>query len=273
MTDKPSLDLDRPSSGRIYDYWLGGTNNYAIDREFAEKQLALAPEIADAVRENRAFLRRAVRFAVAQGVRQFVDLGSGLPTQGNVHEIADEQAPGESRVVYVDNEPVAHAHSQILLEDTADPDRHRALAGDFFDGAELWERILGEGIDPAEPICLLTVALLHLMPAEDDPGRPMAYYREQLPPGSLLALSHACLETDDDRARDSFGRIGDNYNRQTSVNAGGAMRGRAEIAEFFGGLELVDPGLVWLPDWRPDTPYHGDVTKTRAVAGVARKTG
>ncbi|WP_019813295.1 SAM-dependent methyltransferase [Saccharomonospora saliphila] len=267
--DTPDLDLDRPSSGRIYDYWLGGTNNYAIDREFAEKQLALAPEIREAVRENRAFLRRAVRFAVESGIRQFVDLGSGLPTQGNVHEVADEVAPGATRVVYVDHEPVAHAHARILLEDTADPERHRALWGDFFDGPRLWERVVAEGIDPGEPICLLTVALLHLMPPESDPATPMAFYRDQLAPGSLLVLSHACLDTDDEAAKDAFGRIRDDYGKRTAVKAS-PMRSRAEITEFFGGLELIDPGLVWLPEWRPDEPYTGDVTRTRAVAGVAR---
>ncbi|WP_298178608.1 SAM-dependent methyltransferase [Saccharomonospora sp.] len=265
------LDLSRPSSGRIYDYWLGGTNNYAIDREFAERQLALAPEIREAVRENRAFLRRAVRFAVESGVRQFVDIGSGLPTQGSVHEVADQVAPGESRVVYIDNEPVAHAHSEILLKDTADPERHRALAGDFFDGPRLWERVLAEGIDPREPICLLTVALLHLMPVEQEPEKPLAFYREQLPPGSQLVLSHACLETDDEQAQDAFGKIGDDYRTKTAVKGENGLRGRAEIAEFFGDFELVEPGLVWLPQWRPDSPFTGNPARSRAVAGVGLK--
>lgn len=265
------LDLSRPSSGRVYDYWLGGSNNYAVDREFAEKQLARAPEIREAVRENRAFLRRAVRFAAESGIRQFVDIGSGLPTQGSVHEIADEVVPGASRVVYIDNEPVAHAHAQILLEDTADPDRHRALAGDFFDGAELWERVLAEGIDPREPICLLTVALLHLLPAEQKPETVLAFYRDQLAPGSLLVLSHACLDTGDESAQQAFGQISDDYRSRTSMKGDSGLRGRSEIAEFFGDFELLDPGLVWLPQWRPDSPFVGDPARTRAVAGVARK--
>ncbi|TLW91107.1 polyketide biosynthesis methyltransferase [Saccharomonospora piscinae] len=274
-TPKRSLDLDlsRPSSGRVYDYWLGGTNNYAVDREFAEKQLALAPEIREAVRENRAFLRRAVRHAAEEGIRQFVDIGSGLPTQGSVHETADEVAPGESRVVYIDNEPVAHAHSQILLEDTADPERHRALAGDFFDGPELWERIVGEGIDPRRPICLLTVALLHLLPSEREPERTLAFYRERLAPGSLLVLSHACVDTGDDRAKEAFEEISDNYRSRTAVQGSNGLRDRAAIAEFFDDFDLLDPGLVWLPQWRPDDTFVGDPARTRAVAGVARKPG
>ncbi|EID53070.1 SAM-dependent methyltransferase [Saccharomonospora xinjiangensis] len=274
MSDhKPALDLDlsRPSPGRVYDYWLGGSHNYAVDREFAERQLARAPEIREAVRENRAFLRRAVRFAAASGIRQFVDIGSGLPTQGNVHEIADEVDPGAATVVYIDNEPVASAHARILLEDTADPARHRALAGDFFDGPALWERVRAEGLDPREPICLLTVALLHLLPSERQPESVLAFYRDQLAPGSLLVLSHACLDTGDEAAARTFGRISDDYRTKTAVRGSGGLRNRQEIAEFFGDFELLDPGLVWLPQWRPDTTFVGDPARTRAVAGVARK--
>ncbi len=272
VADYSSLDLSRPSSGRVYDYWLGGTNNYAVDREFAEAQLARAPEIREAVRENRAFLRRAVRFAAAEGIRQFVDIGCGLPTQGSVHEVADEVAPGESRVVYIDNEPVAHAHAQILLEDTADPTRHRALAGDFFDGPDLWDRVLAEGIDPREPVCLLTVALLHLLPSERKPETVLAYYRDQLAPGSLLLLSHACLDDGDAQTQEAFGRISDDYRTRTANNGTGGLRSRAEIAELFGDFDLVEPGLVWLPQWRPETPFVGDPARSRAVAGVGRKT-
>ncbi len=274
MSDRRILDLDlsRPSSGRVYDYWLGGTNNYAIDREFAEKQLARAPEIREAARANRAFLGRAVRFAASSGIRQFVDIGSGLPTQGNVHEIADEVAPGECRVVYIDNEPVAHAHAQILLEDTADPARHRALAGDFFDGPKLWERVLAEGIDPEKPICLLTVALLHLLPAEQEPEKVLAYYRDQLAPGSLLVLSHACLDSGDEQAKEAFGKISDDYRSKVAVPGSSGLRNREQIAEFFGDFELLEPGLVWVPEWRPDAPFVGDPARSRAVAGVARKT-
>ncbi|WP_199432664.1 SAM-dependent methyltransferase [Qaidamihabitans albus] len=269
--DKPPLDLDRPSSGRVYDYWLGGTNNYAIDREFAERQLELAPEIRDAAMANRAFLGRAVRYATESGIRQFVDIGSGLPTQGNVHEVADDVAPGEARVVYVDNEPVAHAHSQILLESTADLARHHALWGDFFDGPELWQRILDEGgIDPEQPVCLFTVALLHLLPAERQPERILSFYRDQLAPGSLLVLSHAYFDPADEQAQAALRRIAANYAKQT-VNQGGGMRSREDIAELFGDFVLVEPGLVSASQWRRDTASDDGPAHTPVLAGVGRK--
>jgi O-methyltransferase involved in polyketide biosynthesis len=271
MSGNPhGLDLEHPSAGRVYDYLLGGTNNYAIDREFAERQLELMPDIRAAARTNRAFLGRAVRCAVQAGIRQFVDIGSGLPTQGNVHEVADEVEPGRTRVVYIDNEPVAHAHAQILLEDTADPARHRALAGDFFDGPALWERVLADSaIDPGQPLCLLTVSVLHFMPPDTHPERPLTYYRDQLVPGSLLVLSHGSIDPDDTEATATMRRIGDNYSAQSANRAG--PRTREEIAEFFGDFELLEPGLVWSPQWRPDTPVTGNPAHSRILAGVGRK--
>jgi len=147
--ERLDISLNKPSSGRIYDYLLGGTHNYAIDRAFAEEQLKVTPDMRDGARLNRAFLGRAVRYAVERGIRQFVDIGSGLPTAGNVHEVADDAAPGECRVVYIDNEPVARAHAEILLENTADPRRHTAIDADFNEPAGLWQQVEDTGlIDP-----------------------------------------------------------------------------------------------------------------------------
>ncbi|PRX50433.1 S-adenosyl methyltransferase [Prauserella shujinwangii] len=257
--------LDRPSAARVYDYLLGGDHNYAIDREFAERQLRLAPEIRELARANRAFLRRAVTYAVRQGVHQFVDIGSGLPTQGNVHEVADRHAPGRSRVVYVDNDPICRAHSAILLADTADPERHFALCADFHDGAELWSRILETTpIDPGEPIALLFVTTLHFL-ARPEPT--LSYYRDRLPPGSLLVLSHGA--TGDD-VEAGLREVTENYNRQTTNQV--HVRTRTQIERLFGDFRLADPGLVpvqhWRPEGAPDALGAGD---GQVLGGVAHK--
>ncbi|GAB3490578.1 SAM-dependent methyltransferase [Amycolatopsis cihanbeyliensis] len=267
-TDKQP-DLDRPSPGRVYDFLLGGTNNYAVDREFAKAQLEVAPGMRDFARANRAFLGRAVRYAMGAGVRQFVDLGSGLPTQGNVHEVADEVAPGEARVVYVDNEPIAHAHARILLEDTADPARHRALHGDFFDRDRLWRQVLDQGVlDPDLPVCLLAVALLHFMPPEREPEHALAFYRDQLAPGSLLVLSHGSVAEADRQRQAEARKLGDNYAQRTRNPL--HIRDRAEVTALFGDFELIEPGVVWLSEWRPED-IERDATHSGALAGVARR--
>ncbi|MBK1783297.1 SAM-dependent methyltransferase [Prauserella cavernicola] len=266
----PPPDLERPSAGRIYDYLLGGTTNYAVDREFAEQQLSLAPGIRESARANRRFLGRAVRYAIDLGIRQFVDIGSGLPTQGNVHEVADEAAPEETRVVYIDNEPIAHAHAQILLEDTADPERHRAIAADYFDGPDLWRAILDEDlIDPSQPVCLLAVALLHFMPDEQHPERPLAFYRDKLAPGSMLVLSHGSVDAAASDKEDSFRKVRENYNKQATHK--GALRSNAEVTALFGDFEIVEPGVVWLDQWRPDGVVNGDPARTGLLAGVGLK--
>ncbi|PXY22221.1 SAM-dependent methyltransferase [Prauserella muralis] len=275
MTDARSSDdrlrdsVDRPSSARVYDYILGGTHHYAIDRDFAERQLAIMPEMRLAMQANRAFLGRAVRYAVDQGVRQFVDIGSGLPTVGNVHEVADEAAPGQCRVVYVDNEPIARAHAEILLADTADPDRHRALLGDFFDHARLWDEIVATGlIDRTRPTCLLVVGILHFMPPERDPEASLAFYRERLAPGSLLVLSHGSRRADDAQQRE----VERNYQQTTNRMH---LRTAEEFLPFFGDWTLAEPGIVPAARWRPDaaTRFADDPDRAPVLAGVARKGG
>ena len=254
----------------MYDYLLGGNHNYAIDREFAEQLVRVTPGVRQFAVANRQFLGRAVRYAMGQGVRQFVDIGSGLPTQGNVHEVADEVAPGEARVVYIDNEPIAHAHAAILLERTADPGRHHALHGDFFDGPQLWDRILATGyVDPSRPVCLLAVALLHFMPPDREPERVLEFFRDKLAPGSLLVVSHAAIDPDDPALRDTAKRVTENYAERATQSA--HLRPHEEVAALFGDFELVDPGLVWLSDWRPTEPAFGAPARSGAYGGVARK--
>ncbi|HEX4700590.1 MAG TPA: SAM-dependent methyltransferase, partial [Pseudonocardiaceae bacterium] len=158
----PGVDLEHPSVARVYDFYLGGTANWAIDREFGKKVLARFPLLRPIAKANRLFLHRAVRHLVRQGVRQFVDIGSGVPTMGNTHQIADELAP-DCRVVYIDNEPVAVAHSQMLLDQNGDPERHAAINADLREPDELWQRVRDTDVlDLTQPVALLLVAVLHV---------------------------------------------------------------------------------------------------------------
>jgi O-methyltransferase involved in polyketide biosynthesis len=265
--DELRHSVAKPSAARVYDYVLGGTHNYAIDREFAEAQLALMPDLRISMQANRAFLGRAVRHAIAEGVHQFVDIGSGLPTEGNVHEVADKAAPGKCRVIYVDNEPIARAHADILLADTADPNRHRALLADYFDYVQLWQQVLDTGIlNPSKPVCLLLLGILHFMPPERQPETPLAYYRAKLAPGSLLTISHGTPRPNDEGAH----AVAANYNRTTTPLH---VRTTKELTPFFGGWPLIDPGIVLAPAWRPDktTPYANNPTRALMLAGMAKR--
>lgn len=263
--------LDRPSVARVYDYLLGGTHNYAIDREFAERQDAITPRVREFAHANRAFLRRAVTVAVEHGIRQFIDIGSGLPTQGNVHEIADARSDRRSRVVYIDNDPIAEAHSHILLADSADTNRHAAVHGDFIEPDELWQQILDTGlIDPHEPACLLTVALLHFFGDADDPHGLLARYRARLASGSVLVANHGAIDPDDAQLRKVAERSAKLYADQATQST--RVRDPDEIAAFFGDWELLEPGLVWINQWRPDPDDDtSDPVRSGAYGGMARK--
>jgi len=261
--------VDKPSSARIYDYLLGGEHNYAIDREFAERQRALAPDMPRGMRSNRDFIGRAVRLALARGIRQFVDIGAGLPSQGQAHEVADAVDPDAgARVVYVDNEQIAHAHADILLHDAADPTRHKAVYADFSHTEELWDRVLDTGvIDPHEPVCLLITAILHFMPDQQGPHGTLAAYRDNLAPGSMLVLSHICDGLDSEHHQEVI----KNYSKTTNP---ACFRTHAEVTEFFDGWELVTPGVVWAVEWRPDEnaePWQGDPARCGYLAGVGIK--
>ncbi|MPZ28027.1 MAG: hypothetical protein GEV12_16865 [Micromonosporaceae bacterium] len=238
-----AIDIERPSVARMYDYFLGGSHNFAVDREAAHQVLAIMPEVPLRAQANRAFLRRAVRFLVDAGVRQFLDIGSGIPTVGNVHEIAQQVAPA-ARVVYVDTDPIAVAHSQELLagddqtsviqEDLRAPDRIVA------------NPVVRDLLDFREPVAVLLVAVLHFIPDSDQPHAAVASIRDALPPGSYLALSHANIEDIDAHDREAGERV---YDRSDSTFV---SRDTAEVARFFDGFTLVEPGLVWAPLWRPD---------------------
>lgn len=259
------IDLSVPSVSRIYDYYLGGSHNFEVDREAARKVLEIMPGVPKIVQANRAFMRRAVRYAVDEGITQFLDIGSGIPTFGNVHQVAQTACPG-AHVVYVDNDPVAVAHSRAVLEGNAtagiaaaDLRKPRGI----LDSPEV-TRLL----DLDKPVALLLVAVLHFLDEEDDPWSVVAELRDALAPGSLLALTHASTEG----GPMSLEQGEEVELLYKAASAPLVMRTRPRVERFFDGFELVDPGLVAPPNWRPETPpEQEDPVVFGGFAGVGRK--
>jgi hypothetical protein len=244
----------------MYDYMLGGSANFAADREAADAMLAAAGSSPAPARTNRSFLRRAVRLMLDNGIDQFLDLGSGIPTVGNVHEIAQAANPA-ARVVYVDNEPVAVHHAHQLL---AGNDNAVMVEADLRDvDSVLIHPETARLLDFRRPVGVLMVAIFHFIPDADDPGRIVARYRAAMAGGGYLAMSHF-IENGEDRAR----RGAEAY-RQTSTPVVG--RTRAEFAGLFQGLPLVEPGVVFTPEWRPDgsDPPLESAAQSRILAAVA----
>jgi O-methyltransferase involved in polyketide biosynthesis len=264
--DAPAgLDTTIPNVARIYDYLLGGKENFAADRAAAKQLLAVIPDVAAIAADNRAFLGRAVRYLTDQGIRQFLDLGSGLPTRSNVHEAAKKSAP-DTRVVYVDYDPVVALHGQALL---ASADDVAALHADLTEPSSILEHPdLLRVLDLSQPVALICASSLHFVPDEADPWGIIAQYRDRLCPGSYLAITHAPSrvpgedpEHDEENAAQVF--------RQTSAPL--HMRTLAEIRRFFDGFELVAPGVVFMQDWRPDPGTHASGRFRSFRAGVGRK--
>jgi len=259
-----SIDITVPSVSRIYDFYLGGSYNFEVDREAARKAMEFMPGLPKIMQANRAFMRRAVRFAVAEGVTQFLDIGSGIPTFGNVHEVAQAADP-EARVMYVDHDPVAVAHSKVVLEGN---DRAGVLAADLRKPRDILDSDeVGRLIDLNRPVALLLVAILHFVEEADDPYGAVAELREALAPGSMLVLTHAAYEgipLPPERAEGAVDVYRDMRNPLI-------MRTRDEIARFFEGYDMVEPGLVPMPLWRPDTePEDDDRWARSGFAGVGR---
>lgn len=233
----------------MYDWYLGGTTNYAIDREFGKTILDVFPIVQPVALANRYLLHRIVRHLMARGVRQFIDLGSGVPTAGNVHQIADEVDP-TSRVVYVDYEPVAVAHSRSLLNEHGDPARHAVVQADLRSPEAIWGQVRESGVlDLAEPIGLLMIAVLHFVTDDEAARQALAKYQSLLPAGSYLAISHATADRAHPQRAREYLKLVDRY-EQTSNPV--RLRTWEEIAELFGGLELLDPGMCWAPEWHPE---------------------
>jgi S-adenosyl methyltransferase len=248
---------------RVYDYWLGGKDNFPADQAVAEMVIAEMPEIRLSVRENRAFLRRVVRFLAEEaGIRQFIDLGAGLPTQGNVHEVAQQVAP-EARVVYVDNDPIVNVHGQALLAGEA---TSIVLADLRQPEAVLDHPGIREAVDLAQPVAVLLLAVLHLVADEEDPAGIVARFRDRLAPGSYLAISHGTADINPQAARKAAERFASARTAAPYVH-----RSYAQVQRFFDGLELVEPGLVQIPLWRPDGPLPEDLDRVNGYGGVGRK--
>ena len=262
----PEVDTRQANPARVYDYWLGGSHNFLADQDVARAITAVEPQMPAIARANRAFLGRAVRYLTAAGIRQFLDIGSGIPTEGNVHEIAQRACPG-ARVVYADVDPVAIAHSKAIL---AGNDNATILDGDLRDpGAILDSSVTRRLIDFGQPVGLILMVVLHFIPDADAPERVMATLRDALAPGSYLVIGHATSDGKPAVAK-ATEKV---YNRSVATNL--HLRSRARILRFFDGFEIVDPGLAYVPMWRPDSP--GDVPADPSAFGclvaVARKHG
>jgi SAM-dependent methyltransferase len=259
-----SIDIERPSQARIYDYLLGGSLNFEPDRRAARELIAMVPDVPLVAQANRAFLRRATRFLIEAGVRQFLDIGSGIPTRGNVHEIAQQLAP-ESRVVYVDIDPVAIAHSRAIL---ARDDRTTAILEDARNPARIIDHPDVQALlDFTRPVAVLLVSVLHFVPDSDDPAGILTTLRDAVVPGSYLVLSHVTVDD----------RLGGAPKVMPNGRRPGLFakpRAVAEVARFFAGFEPVEPGLVPVEHWRPDpTGKPGNNLALLCMhAGVGRKS-
>jgi hypothetical protein len=255
------IDLNRPSAARVYDYILGGAHNFAIDRRLGNELIKMSPDLADTIRSNRAFLRRAVQFLVGQGVRQFLDIGSGIPTGGNVHEIAQRAAP-ESTVVYVDVDPIAVAHSETILKGN---NRAGFVCADLREP----QKILAEAhrlelIDFSRPVAVLLAGVLHFIPDADDPATLVNQLAEPLVEDSYLLVSHTTFDGQPPEVIEA-----QRLSERTATPI--YPRPRARILTYFAKTTLVDPGLVFLPLWRPDPGEDVDrPERISAYAGVGR---
>ncbi|QTE02863.1 SAM-dependent methyltransferase [Streptomyces cyanogenus] len=253
------IDTSRPHPARIYDYLLGGKDHYEVDQRAGDELAAAAPEARIGVRANRALLQRAVRYVVGSGVRQILDIGTGLPTSPNVHEVAQSVAP-DVRVAYVDNDPIVAAHGSALLSRSGTTG---IVLGDLRDPRSVLDHPdVRRLIDFDRPVALLLVAVLHFLADADRPEEIVAVLRDALPAGSFLVLSHATGDFADRSAAQAV------YSKATaSLN----LRTRAEVQRFFDGFDLVEPGLTQVPFWRPDTPPPPRSEEIGFYGGVARK--
>jgi len=256
------LDTSVPHIARVYDYWLGGKDNFAVDREAAEQVIAAYPGILRDVRAQRAFLSNAVSYlAGVAGVRQFLDIGTGIPTANNTHEVAQAVEPG-CRVVYVDNDPMVLTHARALLVGVTAPTAY--VDADLRDTG----KVLAEAaqlLDFSKPVAVMLISVLHLIPDEDDPHAIVTRLMEAVPSGSWLALSHPARDVHPQQVTEAASR----FNQLARAKA--TLRTRAEILRFFDGLELLEPGLVQVHQWRPGLAAPGHRQEAAGYCGLARK--
>jgi hypothetical protein len=261
----PGVDTRRANVARVYDYLLGGSHNFLADQDVGRAIAAVEPNARAIGRANRAFLGRAVRFAAGAGIAQFLDIGSGIPTQGNVHEVA-QQANPQTRVIYADLDPVAIAHSRALLDGNPNA---TIIDADLRVPEKILAQVAAAGlIDLTQPVALLLVAVLHFVTDAGNPWGVVTTLRDALAPGSYLVLCHGT-----DEGKPVVAQAAEQvYNRGVAAHL--RMRSRAEIQRFFEGFELVEPGVVPIPWWRPDPgdePTGDPGTFWGGLVGVARK--
>jgi len=262
--EPPKIDTSVPHVARVYDYWLGGKNNYAVDREAGDEAIRAYPDMRSSVRANRAFLRRSVRYLAKEaGIRQFLDIGTGLPSANNTHEVAQTAAP-ESRIVYVDNDPIVLAHARALL--TSDP---RGATGYLDTDARDTGAILAgaaELLDLSEPVAVMLIAILQLIPEDDDPYRLVAELTAAIPSGSYLAVTHVA----GDMGRMTPGALEAARRLSELLPQRVNPRSQAQVTKFFDGLELIEPGVVPIQQWRPASDDEA-AAPAALWGGVARK--
>jgi hypothetical protein len=257
------VDTSVAHIARVYDYWLGGKDNFATDRVAAERVIAAYPDIVRSARGNRAFLARAVRYLVRQaGIRQFLDIGTGLPAADNVHEVAQGEAP-ECRVVYVDNDPVVLAHARALLD--SGPDGATAFVdADLCDPGQILAAAAGL-LDFSRPVAVMLVAILQHISNADGPYGIVARLMEAVPAGSYLALSHPARDIE----TEAMAQIADSMNELVAEKV--TFRSQAEVLRFFDGLQMIEPGVVPVPHWRPASPAEA-ASPTVMWGGIGRKS-
>ena len=238
------FDTSVPHIARVYDYWLGGKDNFAADRTMGERTLQAYPNLVYSVRANRAFLARAVRFLAGQGIRQFLDIGTGIPTANNTHEVAQRIAP-DSRIVYVDNDPVVLSHAKALLKST--PEGACAyLDADLRDPDAILDAA-ARTLDFTKPVAVMLIAVMHFVGDDTQASAIMRRLTVACVPGSYVALSHAASDIDAAQMAEMVRRLNESTAEKTT------LRDRAGVTRLFDGLELVDPGVIRAAEWRPDT--------------------
>jgi hypothetical protein len=262
VAEHGAIDTNRPHSARVWNYWLGGKDWYAVDAQAGKHVAEVVPGITDSARADRTFLRRVVTLLAGEyGVRQFLDIGTGLPTMDNTHEVAQQVDPA-CRIVYVDNDPVVLAHARALLTSTPEG-ATTYLAADLRDPQRI-VAAAAETLDFDRPIAVMLLAIMHLIGDDDEADDLVDQLLAALPPGSFLALSHACL---DDPATEHAVRVWNASGTPTPVRA----RTSAQITEFFDGLELLDPGVVTCSRWRAEPNAWGAALSVMTYGGVGRK--
>jgi hypothetical protein len=264
LADDPRLNTGVPQVARVYDYWLSGKDNFTADRVAGEEAIKAFPGIRLSAQANRAFLRRTVRYLTgSEGVRQFLDIGTGLPAASNTHEVSQAVAP-ESSVVYVDNDPLVLAHARALL--TSRPEGHTAyLDADLREPGTILEQAAGT-LDFTRPIAIMLLAILHYIPDLADARRTVARLIDAVPAGSFLVISHAAT----DLLPDDVAAFEKALNAHLPADHHHTARSHDAVTGFFDSVDLVEPGLVRVSDWRPDSPEEA-ATPTILWGGVARK--